>query len=160
MQFIDQVRAEHPQYQLVVLIPVVRPDKLRYRLLHNQIDLVLSTALRGREDVVVARVSMPLEAPLDPAPPVPPVLQRPFHTGSRFSMNAVAPSLASSLPNTLGCHSVASSRALARSVDAVRTSSLVARRASGPLRAMRSARDRAASSTSAGRTTWLISPNA
>ncbi len=38
--------------------------------------------------------------------------QRPFHTGSRFSMNAVAPSLASSLPNTLGCHSAANARAL------------------------------------------------
>ena len=40
--------------------------------------------------------------------------QRPFHTGSRFSMNAVAPSLASSLPNTLGCHSAASAARLAR----------------------------------------------
>ena len=40
--FIDELRAEHPDDQLVVLIPVVRPDKLRYRILHNQIDLVLS----------------------------------------------------------------------------------------------------------------------
>ncbi|MGO9856459.1 MAG: APC family permease [Acidimicrobiales bacterium] len=59
--YIDEVRAEHPEYQIVVLIPVIRPDKWRYRLLHNQIDLVLSSALRSREDVVVARVSVPLE---------------------------------------------------------------------------------------------------
>jgi len=59
--FIDTVREQHPHDQVVVLIPVVRPDKFRYRLLHNQLDLVLSTALRSREDVVVARVSTPLE---------------------------------------------------------------------------------------------------
>jgi hypothetical protein len=45
----------------VVLIPVVRPDRVRYRILHNHIDLVLSRALRSRMDVVVARVPMPLE---------------------------------------------------------------------------------------------------
>jgi amino acid transporter len=61
--FIDELRAEHPDDQLVVLIPVIRPDKLRYRLLHNQIDLVLSSALRSREDVIVARVSTPLVEP-------------------------------------------------------------------------------------------------
>ena len=61
--FIDELRAEHPDDQLVVLIPVVRPDKLRYRILHNQLDLVLSSALRGRDDVVVARVTVPLERP-------------------------------------------------------------------------------------------------
>jgi sensor domain CHASE-containing protein len=36
---------------------------LRYRILHNQIDRVLSAALRTRTDVVVARVAMPLDAP-------------------------------------------------------------------------------------------------
>ena len=61
--FIDELRAERPDDQLVVLIPVVRPEKLRYRILHNQIDLVLSSALRGRDDVVVARVTVPLERP-------------------------------------------------------------------------------------------------
>jgi amino acid transporter len=61
--FIDEVRAQHPDYQIVVLIPVIRPDKLRYRILHNQIDLVLSSALRSRSDVVVARVEVPLEPP-------------------------------------------------------------------------------------------------
>jgi amino acid transporter len=66
--FIDEVRTEHPDYQIVVLIPVIRPDKLRYRILHNQIDLVLSSALRSRSDVVVARVEVPLEPEL-PEPP-------------------------------------------------------------------------------------------
>jgi Amino acid permease len=66
--FIDDVRAEHPHDQIVVLIPVIRPEKVRYRILHNQIDLLLSNALRGREDVVVARVTVPLEpeAPKEP----------------------------------------------------------------------------------------------
>jgi hypothetical protein len=59
--FIDGVRQHHPDDQLVVLIPVIRPDKFRYRLLHNQLDLVLSAALRNREDLIVARVSVPLD---------------------------------------------------------------------------------------------------
>jgi len=59
--YIDTVREDHPDDQVVVLIPVVRPDRFRYRLLHNQLDLLLSRALRSREDVVVARVSTPLE---------------------------------------------------------------------------------------------------
>ena len=29
--FIDDIRAEHPDDQIVVLIPVIRPEKLRYR---------------------------------------------------------------------------------------------------------------------------------
>jgi hypothetical protein len=65
VDFLDQLRADHPDDQLVVLIPVIRPDKLRYRILHNQIDLVLSSALRGRDDVIVARVTVPLEPPDD-----------------------------------------------------------------------------------------------
>jgi amino acid transporter len=58
--FIDDVKEQHPDDQIVVLIPVIRPDTLRHRLLHNQIDLVLSNALRSREDIVVARVTTPL----------------------------------------------------------------------------------------------------
>jgi amino acid transporter len=58
--FIDELRDAGKQ--IVVLIPVVIPSRLRYRFLHNQIDLVLSAALRKRTDVVVARVQMPLEA--------------------------------------------------------------------------------------------------
>jgi amino acid transporter len=61
VRFIDGTRQEHPDDQIVVLIPVIRPDKFRYRLLHNQIDIVLTRALRSREDVIVARVSVPLE---------------------------------------------------------------------------------------------------
>jgi hypothetical protein len=60
---IDELRKERRE-QIVVLIPVVVPARVRYRLLHTQIDLVLSAALRSRTDVVVARVGMPLETHL------------------------------------------------------------------------------------------------
>jgi hypothetical protein len=60
--FIDEARAQSDQ-QIVVLIPVVVPEHLRYRILHNQIDVVLSAALRTRTDIVVARVPMPLLVP-------------------------------------------------------------------------------------------------
>jgi amino acid transporter len=72
--FIDQAREDSDQ-QIVVLIPVVVPAHFRYRILHNQIDRVLSAALRTRTDVVVARVRMPLQPPPgedaapDPSPP-------------------------------------------------------------------------------------------
>lgn len=58
VEFIDELctRSE----QVVVLIPVVVPKRFRYRILHNQVDVVLSAALRGRPDVVVARVPMSL----------------------------------------------------------------------------------------------------
>ena len=60
ISFIDELRANSDK-QIVVLIPVVIPNRFRYRFLHNQIDLVLSSALRTRTDVVVARVQLPLE---------------------------------------------------------------------------------------------------
>ena len=47
VEFIDEARARGDR-QIVVLIPVVVPDRLRYRVLHNQIDQVLSAALRTR----------------------------------------------------------------------------------------------------------------
>lgn len=56
--FIDELSSSDDR-QIVVLIPTVIPDRVRYRILHNQIDLVLSTALRSRPDVVVARVQLP-----------------------------------------------------------------------------------------------------
>jgi amino acid transporter len=59
---IDELREPNDK-QIVVLIPVVIPERLRYRILHNQIDRVLSAALRTRTDVVVARVAMPLQPP-------------------------------------------------------------------------------------------------
>ena len=37
-------------------------SSMRYRFLHNQIDLILSAALRSRNDVIVARVRLPLES--------------------------------------------------------------------------------------------------
>ncbi len=65
--FIDRLR-DRTTDQIVVLIPVVIPEKLRYRFLHNQIDLALSASLRSRTDIVVARVSMPLSV-LEAEPP-------------------------------------------------------------------------------------------
>jgi amino acid transporter len=67
VRYIDQVCAVADE-QVVVLIPVIVPTKLRYSFLHNHLDLVLSSALRERPYVVVARVSMPLETqPAGPA---------------------------------------------------------------------------------------------
>ena len=71
-EFIDKERSKHNE-QIVVLIPVLMPVELRYRILHNQLDLVLSRELRKRTDVVVARVTMPL----------PTKLQRPSRSASR-----------------------------------------------------------------------------
>ncbi len=59
ISFIDEQR-DADDKQVVVLIPVVIPEHIRFRPLHNQIDLVLSAALRSRPDVIVARVQMPL----------------------------------------------------------------------------------------------------
>jgi amino acid transporter len=59
--FIDEARRARDR-QVVVLIPVVVPDRFRYRILHNHIDRALSSRLRRRTDVVVARVQMPLPA--------------------------------------------------------------------------------------------------
>ena len=60
VSFIDDLQAKSDD-QVVVLIPTVVPRRLRHRLLHNQVDLVLSNALRSCPDVVVARVPMTLE---------------------------------------------------------------------------------------------------
>jgi hypothetical protein len=53
--FVDKLRRRCNE-PVIVLIPVALPDRLRYRFLHNHIDLVLTRALRYRPDVVVARV--------------------------------------------------------------------------------------------------------
>ena len=60
VNFVNNLQARRDE-QIVVLIPTVVPEHLRYRLLHNQVDLVLSNALRSCPDVVVARVPMALE---------------------------------------------------------------------------------------------------
>ena len=68
VSFIDEAREDNDQ-QIVVLIPVVVPEHARYWILHNQMDRVLSAALRTRTDVVVARVPMPLQvSPSDVGP--------------------------------------------------------------------------------------------
>ena len=59
--FIDDLR-ERQHKQVIVLIPVIIPDRLRYRLLHNHLDTILSTALRGRDDVIIARVPLLLRS--------------------------------------------------------------------------------------------------
>jgi len=64
VRYIDQVCAVADE-QVVVLIPMIVPPKLRYSFLHNHLDLVLSNALRERPYVIVARVSMPLESQPD-----------------------------------------------------------------------------------------------
>jgi amino acid transporter len=66
MGFVDELRTV-PDQQVVVLIPVVIPERIRYRLLHNQIDVALTSALHRRPDVVVARVPVPVRPP-DPDP--------------------------------------------------------------------------------------------
>jgi amino acid transporter len=65
LKFVDELRARK-DCQVVVLIPVLIPERLRYRPLHNQLDLALSSALHHRPDVVVARVPMLATAPDDP----------------------------------------------------------------------------------------------
>ncbi len=55
--YLDRLREERDD-RLMVLIPVAIPAKLRYSLLHNHMDLVLSNALRSRPEIVVARVGM------------------------------------------------------------------------------------------------------
>ncbi|MBV8527957.1 MAG: APC family permease [Candidatus Dormibacteraeota bacterium] len=60
--FIDELHRRSP-CQIVLLIPVAIPDRARYTLLHNHLDLVLGHALRYRDDVIVARV--PFRIPTD-----------------------------------------------------------------------------------------------
>ncbi len=64
--FIDEYRVKGDR-QVVVLIPIILPTRFRYRILHNQVDLVLTRALRRRPDVVVARVQRPIDRLLDTA---------------------------------------------------------------------------------------------
>jgi len=64
VKLVDELRSRGDR-QIVFLIPVLIPERLRYRLLHNQVDLVLAGELRRRPDVVVARVPMPIQ-PTEP----------------------------------------------------------------------------------------------
>ncbi len=55
--YLDRLCEERDE-RVMVLIPVAIPAKVRYSLLHNHMDLVLSNALRNRPGIVVARVGM------------------------------------------------------------------------------------------------------
>jgi amino acid transporter len=59
VDYIDGI-SESCDDQLVVLIPVLVPTHFWHRLLHNHIDAVLTSELRRRTDLIVARVVMPL----------------------------------------------------------------------------------------------------
>jgi amino acid transporter len=74
IDFIDE--ESRRQDQLVVLIPVVVPKDVRYRILHNHLDLVLTNALKSRTDVIVARVRMELDVD-DDRSTKPEALERP-----------------------------------------------------------------------------------
>ena len=78
VEFIEDL-LQQTDDQLVVLIPTVIPPRIRYRILHNQIDLVLSSALRRHPDVVVARVAMSITG--DPAVDFPGALVQPPSAG-------------------------------------------------------------------------------
>jgi amino acid transporter len=57
--FIDQEQAKADR-QIVVLIPVLIPARWRYRILHNQLDVILTRELRKRPEILVAKVQLPL----------------------------------------------------------------------------------------------------
>ncbi|MER7283842.1 APC family permease [Dactylosporangium sp. NPDC000244] len=57
--FIDEIHDQHDE-QIVVLIPVALPRRLRYRFLHNHLEIALAAALKTRPDVIVASVPVPL----------------------------------------------------------------------------------------------------
>jgi len=69
--FIDGERARRHE-PIVVLIPVIVPTRLRHRVLHNHVEVLLSAALRTRTDLIVARVPLPLD--LDDAPDTSPTV--------------------------------------------------------------------------------------
>ena len=69
MVLVDELRAR-TDIQVVVLVPVVIPERFRYRILHNQIDVALASALHRRPDVVVARVPVPVRQATRDMPPV------------------------------------------------------------------------------------------
>ncbi len=60
--FIDQLRAQRSE-QIMVLIPVAVPDRLRDQFLHEHVELVLVRALRHRPEIVVAIAPLPFHVP-------------------------------------------------------------------------------------------------
>ncbi len=61
IRFVRAAKADHDR--VMVLIPVMAPIPLRYKALHNQLDVVLSTALAKEPDVVIARSHFSLPSP-------------------------------------------------------------------------------------------------
>ncbi|MER7007837.1 hypothetical protein ABT297_33000 [Dactylosporangium sp. NPDC000555] len=57
--FIDKLHERHDE-RIVVLIPVALPQPLRYRFLHNHLEVALAAALKTRPGVIVASVPVPL----------------------------------------------------------------------------------------------------
>lgn len=57
--FIDSLHTT-PHGCVVVLLPVVHPERRRYTLLHNHIDRVVTAALASRDDVVISQLPFPL----------------------------------------------------------------------------------------------------
>ena len=62
LRFIDAFeKRDHDYDHIVVLIPVVQPDRWYQRVFHNQLDLVLSAALRDRPELAVARLPVTMK---------------------------------------------------------------------------------------------------
>jgi hypothetical protein len=62
VRFINAFEHREGEYDhIIVLIPVIRPDKWWQRALHNQMDLVLSAALQDRPELAVARLPVTME---------------------------------------------------------------------------------------------------
>lgn len=59
VEFIHHARSD--ERRLMVLIPMLVPKRRRHRLLHNQLDLALSSSLAREPDVVVARTRLRIE---------------------------------------------------------------------------------------------------
>jgi amino acid transporter len=76
VDFIDEL-CDTSKGQVVVLIPVAIPAKLRHIALHNHLDLVLNSALSNRPGVVVARAGMRLPTAGSEAVPTTPASPQP-----------------------------------------------------------------------------------
>ncbi len=80
---------EHDYDHIIVLIPVIQPDKWYQRVFHNQLDLVLSSALRDRPELAVTRL---------------PVTMKQLRGGPRptATPTSAAPATSSEIPATSG----------------------------------------------------------
>ena len=62
LRFINAFEHRNHGYDhIVVLIPVIQPDRWYQRAFHNQLDLVLSSALRDRPELAVARLPVTMK---------------------------------------------------------------------------------------------------